>query len=170
MASYQRLRECINRLTATSVTVKLDSPLASGRKGGFANSLVRKFAWDEEAIRGSSQRWKVWLEKDIIRLFDDNSFTKIDWEQRLRLPPLAKWLHQFYFTHSEPYAVKVATIKTLCGSRIAELNKFRYKLKESLTLLKEEGFLLAFAVDPRTDLVSVKRAPRRKALASVCPP
>jgi len=161
MASYQRLRDCINRLSTTTMTVKVDTPEAGRTEKGFGGSLIRKFAWETDAARGSSQRWQVWLEREIIYLFDNNTFTRIDWEQRLRLPPLAKWLHQFYFTHADPFGMKVETIRGLCGSRIAVLSKFRYKLKEALDLLVEAAFLLSYNIDSRTDLLSVKRAPKR---------
>ena len=164
MASYKRLRDCINRLSATTLAVTVDRPLGGGAETGFGGSLIRKFAWESDAARGSSQRWKVWLEREIVYLFDNNTFTKIDWEQRLKLPPLAKWLHQFYFTHAEPFGMKVETIKTLCGSRIAVLSKFRYKLKEALDLLIEVGFIVSYQIDSRTDLLSVTRAPKRRNL------
>lgn len=156
--SYERLRECINRLSATSVVVKSDGTI--GDKG-YGGSLIRKFEWNADAERGTSQRWKIWLEPEIVVLFGRDSYTRIDWEQRLSLPPLAKWLHQFYFTHEKPLGYKVETIKILCGSRIAVLAKFRYKLRESLEMLVSVGFLTSFAIDSRSDVLSVERAPRR---------
>ena len=96
-----------------------------------------------------------------MALFGRDAYTKIDWAQRLQLPPLAKWLHQFYFTHAHPIGYKVETIKNLCGSRIAVLAKYRYKLREALELLIKVGFLLSYEIDARTDVLNVVRAPRR---------
>jgi hypothetical protein len=63
---------------------------------------------------------------------------------------------------------KVETIKTLCGSRIGVLAKFRYKLREALALLVVEvGFLVSYDIDSRTDILNVVRAPRRIALTDV---
>ncbi len=62
---------------------------------------------------------------------------------------------------------KVETIKTLCGSRIAVLATFRYKLRESLALLVEVGFIVSYEIDSRTDILNVVRAPRRIALTDV---
>lgn len=166
--SYDRLRECINRLSTTTVKVKMSFPgTGSEREKGFGSSLIRKFEWDESAARGTSQRWRVWLEPEIIYLFHENTYTKIDWKQRLKLPPLAKWLHQFYFSHREPMGYKVETIKMLCGSRIAVLAKFRYKLREALDSLIEVGFLLSYHIDPATDVLMVRRAPKSPVLLSM---
>jgi hypothetical protein len=85
----------------------------------------------------------------------------------LKLPPLAKWLHQFYFSHREPMGYKVETIKMLCGSRIAVLAKFRYKLREALDSLIEVGFLLSYHIDPATDVLMVRRAPKPPVLLSM---
>jgi hypothetical protein len=156
--SYVRLRESIDRLSTTTVKVKTDHTQSVDT--GFGGSLIRKFEWNALADRGKSQRWRVWLEPEIICLFHDNTYTKIDWRQRLQLPPLAKWLHQFYFSHREPFGYKVMTIKTLCGSRIAVLAKFRYKLREALDKLVQVGFLVSYHIDPATDVLLVKRAPK----------
>lgn len=162
--SYVRLRECIDRLSTTTVKVKTDS--AQLRDKGFGGSLIRKFEWDADAARGTSQRWRVWLEPEIIYLFHENTYTKIDWKQRLKLPPLAKWLHQFYFSHRDPLGYKVGTLRELCGSRIAVLAKFRYKLREALDLLIEVGFLVSYHIDQTTDVLLVKRAPKPPQLNS----
>ena len=154
--SYVRLRECIDRLASTTVKVKTDRTQA--RDQGFGGSLIRKFEWDADAARGTSQRWRVWLEPEIVSLFQDSAYTKIDWKQRLKLPPLAKWLHQFYFSHREPFGYKVETIRTLCGSRIAVLAKFRYKLREALENLVAVGFLLSYHIDSATDVLMVRRS------------
>ena len=65
------------------------------------------------------------------------------------------------------YGYKVKTIKTLSGSRIAVLGKFRYKLREALALLVEVGFIVSYDIDSRTDILKVVRAPRRIALTDV---
>jgi hypothetical protein len=158
--SYERLRDSINRLSSTTILITADGPNGPGEKG-FGGSLIRKFEWDHNANRGTSQRWRIWLEPEIVALFGRDAYTKIDWAQRLQLPPLAKWLHQFYFTHAHPIGYKVETIKNLCGSRIAVLAKYRYKLREALELLIKVGFLLSYEIDARTDVLNVVRAPRR---------
>ncbi len=59
---------------------------------------------------------------------------------------------------------EVETIKTLCGSRIGVLAKFRYKLREALALLVfvEVGFLLSYDIDSRTDILANFAQPPKK--------
>ena len=47
--------------------------------------------------------------------------------------------------------------------------KFRYKLREALALLVsvEVGLLVSYAIDSRTDILHVVRAPRRIAVTDV---
>lgn len=156
--SYERLRDCLDRLKATGVTVSLidDSQ-------GYSGSLVRSFAWRD--TQGETLRhWKIQLEKPIIALFGDTGYSRIDWELRLSLPPLAKWLHSFYIGHSNPYRYSVRKLYELCGSEQKELRNFRTALKRALDLLVERSFLTEASICSRTDLVKVTRAPRHLVL------
>jgi hypothetical protein len=147
--AYERLRDCISRLSATGIEVRNENR-------GYSGSLVRDFAWQDMSGK-SSRRWKVRLEPRIIALFGKVAYTSIDWEQRLQLGYLAKWLHSFYYTHANPYPMKPATLRKLCGSATRDLSKFRQLLRSALDELKSVGFLSAWHIDPKTDLVHVSR-------------
>lgn len=153
-ASYKRLVDCLDRLKASSVAVTVE--LANGREN-YSGSLIRSFRWREQNGEAPLREWTVLLEREIIALFNPASYSRLDWKLRLQLPPLAKWLHSFYITHQKPYPYKVATLHQLTGSEIADLRKFRYKLKQHLELLVEHGFFRSAKVDARTDLVLVER-------------
>lgn len=152
---YDRLKECLLRLKEGGVTVTRE-----GGKIGFAGNLIRKVAWAAEEETGERTNWVIYLEREIITLFASDGYTLIDWEQRLGLTPLAKWLHSFYFTHRDPstHGYKVETLYSLCGSKCKQLKAFRYLLRKSLDTLVECGFLLSWSVDPVTDIVTVNRA------------
>ena len=145
-AGYSRLRDVLSRLKVTSVTVSADD-----MDKGYAGSLIRTFAWDQS-------RWVVQLEPKIIALFGNANYTWLDWKQRMELPPMAKKLHSYYFTHTQPFDLKVETLRALCGSKIASLSQFRYALKRNLNRLADVGFLSEWGIDKKTDLVSVVRA------------
>jgi hypothetical protein len=149
---YDRLRSCLDRLKATSMTISSES----GAKG-YAGSLVRKFSWKADDGNARLTKWCVWLEREIVALFGPSMYSHLEWAQRLSLSPLAKWLHAFYMTHREPYGYKVATLHGLCGSETKQLFHFRNSLKESLELLRSIGFLKYWAIDGRTDVVNVTR-------------
>ncbi|WP_211235016.1 plasmid replication initiator TrfA [Azohydromonas australica] len=147
-AGYKRLRTVLTRLQATAVMVS-----AEGMERGYSGSLLRSFAWDKT-------RWSVEMDPKIIRLFGTTQYTRVEWEQRMRLAPLAKKLHAYYVTHRDPYPLRVETIRDLCGSRIRELSQFRPTLRLALKRLVEVGFLISWTLDKVTDQVSVVRAPQ----------
>lgn len=163
-ASMDRLVECINRMVASSISVTVSDH--NGIRENFTGSLIRAFRWREDATGRNLRRWTILLEPEIVSLFSPRAFSRVDWHIRLKLPPLAKWLHSFYHSHAEPYPYRVETIKALTGSRIGTLYQFRYKLKEALAQLVEHGFLAEATICPRTDLVMVKRRQQHVALAA----
>lgn len=152
--SIERLADCIERMKASSLSVTVESPTA---RENFSGSLIRAFRWREEGSNETMRQWTILLEKEIVGLFNPKTYTRLDWNTRLKLPPLAKWLHSFYHSHAEPFPFKVETLHKLTGSKIAELFKFRYKLREALDILVEAGFLESAYIEPRTDLVVVRR-------------
>jgi hypothetical protein len=150
--SYARLVECITRLNATSLGVTVE--LGASRVN-FSGSLIRKFRWKEDGSDQTLRLWEISLEPEIVTLFGPTSYSRLEWEMRLSLPPLAKWLHSFYITHAQPVPYSVAKLHELTGSEVKELRQFRYRLKQALALLVQHGFLTAFAIT--NDLVSVER-------------
>lgn len=151
--SYNRLRDTITRLSATGLEVRSETH-------GYSGSLIRDFLWKEPDGR-CSRVWKVRLEPRIVALFGHMIYTQVDWSQRLRLGNLAKWLHSFYYTHANPFPLKVETIHRLCGSSTRSLPKFRQLLKRALDELIEVGFFESWKLDNPTQLIQVTRAPRR---------
>lgn len=153
--SYKRLVDCLDRLKASSLAVTVDVP---GGRVNYTGSLIRSFRWREVSSSSPMREWTVLLEKEIIALFEPSSYSRLDWKTRLTLPPMAKWLHTFFHTHQTPFPMKVETLHKLTGSKIAEMRKFRYKLKIALEELVDRGFLVSAKIDPRSDLVIVERA------------
>lgn len=157
--SYKRLADCIDRLKATALAITV---FIGESKTNYTGSLIRSFRWQENGE--SLRKWEVVLEREIIALFDHSSYSRIEWELRMSLPSLAKWLHSFYATHRDPLPYSVASIHSLSGSNIAELRKFKYELKKALALLVERGFFASACISDTVaggkDLVLVTRAPR----------
>lgn len=147
---YKRLRESIERLANGRVKITF----SCDGKPGYIGGMIRKVIWDGETA--SSTKWKIFLEAEIINLFDSDGYSLILWEQRLGLRDLAKWLLSFYYTHAEPYPYKVETIYRMCGSSAKSLNHFRADLKVALGDLKKAEFLRDWEID-KNDLVSVAR-------------
>lgn len=155
-ASYKRLVDCLDRMKASAVAVTVEDK--RGARENYTGSLIRSFRWREDASGTSLREWTVLLEREIVNLFNPQSYTRLDWKMRLKLPALEKWLHSFYHTHAHPFPYSVETIHKLCGSEAKDLAKFRYKLKQALANLVDKGFFARAAVDPRSDLVQVTRS------------
>jgi hypothetical protein len=153
--SYKRLVDTLDRMKASAVAVTVED--LRGKRENYTGSLIRSFRWKETG--GAALReWEILLEKEIVALFNPQSYTRLDWKMRLKLPPLAKWLHSFYHSHQSAYPLKVETLRNLTGTEIKKLYNFRYKLKEALALLVDAGFFTSAHIDERTDLVIVERA------------
>jgi hypothetical protein len=148
--SYQRLRECLERMQSTTLSV-----YSERLKEGFSVSLIRKFRW-KSAKRGCPERWQVFIEPEMKELFGDLHYTRIEWEQRAKLGPLAKWLHGLYASHGRPYPIRLETIRDGCGSQTRELRFFKQKLKAALRELVAVGLLKEWRIDA-DDVIHVLR-------------
>ncbi|WP_095158111.1 plasmid replication initiator TrfA [Pseudomonas sp. Irchel 3E13] len=151
-----RLMTILTRLKATAVQFHSER-LA---KGVFL-SLVRKFEYtegfDTPGKRGDDE-WTVELEPEIATLFGSGFYsTRLEWQQRMALPGnLAKWLHGFYASHSEPYALHAETLLKHAGSKVSTPGKARQMVKEALNELVTVGFLKEAHCD-RSGKVTVER-------------
>lgn len=146
---YDDLKEDIARLRACSVEIVVNG------ENTFGGGLIQNF-YREEA----SHRYVIVFDEGIKRLFD-TGITHVDWGQRMKLKSnsIAQWLHGFYSTHASPLKYKVQTIKELCGSTTGRLTDFRVALRRALEKLKEVGAITYWDIDPKTDLVTVRRKP-----------
>lgn len=151
-----RLMTILTRLKTTGVQFH------SERLGrGVVLSLVRKFEYSDDfdvAGKRGDDEWIVELEPEIATLFGGGFYsTRIEWEQRMALPGnLAKWLHGFYASHSEPYALNVETLIKHAGSRVSTPGKARQMIKEALNELVTVGFFKEASCD-RAGKVTVVR-------------
>jgi hypothetical protein len=156
--TYQDVEASIDRLHKGTLRV---SSRDKYEERVFSGHLIRTFNYTRDLKTNRTQEWMVRFEPDIAKLFTPMSYSSIDWDQRIGLSPLGKWLHSFYATHAAPFSYKVATLRQLCGSRVQELYKFRQLLNGALQELVTSGFLTSQHLDAN-DLVHVKRAPRRR--------
>lgn len=163
VASYKRLSDGLDRLSATNLVVSVDLP--DGGVKHYGGSLIRTFKSRETANGEQLRHWEITLEREIITLFSADSYSRMDWNARLKLPPLAKYLHAFYASHEHPIPIKVELFHELTNSGVAQLRMFRYKLKQALNLLVENGLLASAQIDPHTDTVIVERHASRLQLA-----
>jgi len=101
--------------------------------------------------------YHILLNRELMHLYGDTQWTAIDWDQRqaLKRKPLAQALHAYYSSHSEPYPVKIETLRQLTGSRNKQPADFKRKLKIAHNSLIFIGFLVDYIMD--SDIVEVQR-------------
>lgn len=149
---YDDLKEDIARLMGGVVEITF-----SDTKETFIGSLIHN-AYREE----TTQRYAIEFDEKMRKLYDAG-YTHVDWKQRRELKgnSLAQWLHGFYATHAAPLRYKVATLRDLCGSTAGlasgRLTDFRKPLRTALDRLKSVGAITSWTIDPKTDLVTVRR-------------
>lgn len=149
--SYDRLRECLHRMQATSLSI-----YCKRLSEGVSMSMIPIFHWRDENGKPLA-RYKVMIAPQLVELFGVNYFTKIEWQQRLSLSPgLATWLHRFYASHSAPFANKIETLMAGSGSTNVSAKSFKICLKTALDDLVEIGFLKSYNIDEK-GLVKVER-------------
>ena len=150
--SYERLRECLDRMQATALAV-YSKRLAEG----VSLSMIPVFAWQDEN-KQTLKKYRVQVAPQLVELFGSDHFTRVEWEQRLALPVgVATWLHGYYASHREPFPVKLDTIKRGSGMTTESASRVRQLIESALAELVNVGFLKSWEIVG--ELVHVKRAP-----------
>ena len=148
---YEDLDMSLRRLTRGLVDVKWriqNRPLA------YTGSLIAEFIRETD-----SKLYRINLSPGIKSLFEQSSFTMLEWEQRLRLlrNPLAQWLHSYYSTHAKPFAVTVSFLQKTSGQESARPRDFAKALRVAFGILEAE---LQWSVEWLSpNLVQVSRDP-----------
>lgn len=151
-ANHEWLKGSLRRLSTSLVE------LADGKKAYWGTLISHGQRNDETGF------YELELNPKIASLYDDASWTGVDWQQRKALQgkPLALWLHGFYSTHEKPFDYKIETLHNLCGSETKELKEFKKSLVQSLTHLNEAtGWLCTIKDDKLTVIKSLEQALKR---------
>lgn len=149
--NYDRLRECLTRMQATSLSI-----YCKRISTGLSMSMIPKFEWQDEHGQPLA-RYRVKIAPELIALFGDKFYTKIEREQRLALSPgVATWLHSYFSSHSAPFPIKIETIMKGCGASSSSLKSFKQVVKAALEELVTVGFLIDYFIEP-SGLVKVTR-------------
>ena len=140
----ERLHKGIIRLTACAVEISLNGSRV------YFSSLIDSGVRDE-----LTSHYTIQLNRQLIKLYSQNTW--LDWEQRtkLRRKPLAQTLHGYYSSHKKPYPVKLETLQQLSGSKNKQLAGFKKKVSIALDELVKIEFLKSYNID--SDMVIVKR-------------
>lgn len=142
---YERLALSIRRMTACLVEVETERYI-------YGKSLIEGFVIDKD-----TNEYRVKLSRHLIKLFGDNDWTAIDWEQRrqLKSKPLCLKLHDYYSSHEKPLPISLGFLSNITGSVNKQKAGFKAKVKIALEELIKVGFLRSYSIEG--DIVKVER-------------
>lgn len=147
---YKRLEEIIRRLKATMVQIR-SARLAKS----IGLSLIKRFEMTGE---GGEASWQIWIEREMRILFAGEQYTRLHWETRKQMTPVAKRLMDYFCSHKRPHPISVIKLKDLCSSTTKSLRHWRETLRGALEELKQHGVLTSWSINDH-DNVEVVRAP-----------
>jgi TrfA protein len=155
-SAHERLNDAILRMTACAVVIK------TGRQT-YMGSLIHDCLIDEQ-----TKHYKITLNRHLIKLFGEDDWTAIDWEQRkqLRQKPLCLKLHEYYSSHDKPLPISLEFLSALTGSENKQKADFKRKVKTALEGLIKIGFLKGYEIE--SDVVKVERVPKPCKHLSAC--
>lgn len=150
--SYLRLRDVLTRLQATALSI-----YSKRLREGVSLSMIPFFSWRDEQSGDSLPFWRVRVAPELVLLFGDMHFTRLEWVQRLALPDgLATWLHGYFASHKSPYPIRIDTIRHGAGLSDDTKADLKKTIARALEALKKVGFLISYQITG--DLVRVERA------------
>lgn len=132
-----RLAASIQRLLIA--TLNIDGP-----RQGYAGHLINSFKWKDKNIE--LREWTVTLNQELVNLYQLTNYTRIDWETRLSLSPLAKWLHYNMLSHKTPWPIKLQRLHEMCGSKCKDPKEWRKLVQAAMTSLVTAGAVDAFDI------------------------
>lgn len=122
----------------------------------YKGALLKYAAKDE-----ITKEWIIEVDEKLEPLFKGDQFTYIEWAVRRELGKkyLAKWLHGFYASHSQPFPLKINTLHQLCGSQAGEMWTFAQTLRKALAAVAEASAAhgAGFSYEIRGDLVHIEK-------------
>lgn len=139
-SSNDRLKETILRLTSCLLVVESE-------EGGFSGRLIDQFVWHNDKTNTENPSWQILLDPKILSMFSWASYSRIEWEMRMQLSPLEKWLHAYYSSHKKPLPIKISTLQQCCGSTSKSVHSFKQKLSKAMEKLEEVGFVSSYGYD-----------------------
>ena len=154
--SHEWFKSTIRRLTACAVEI-------TRQRRTYWGSLIEKGCRDEE-----TGEFVIVLNPELAVLFEDDDFTRLEWEIRRGLGmDLAKWLHGYIASHrataQNPHRIGLERLQALCGSDRGRLRNFRDDVRKAMAQLQAAGVVTAWRITPG-DALEVVRPNRKRRL------
>lgn len=152
---YEKLRNCIERMEEGVLALK-----STRLRRTLTCKLIRK----TDRAEGSAGQftWIVWLEPEMLQLFDGVHYTKLAWDtyQSYGQNVIARRLDGWIRSHRAPLPVKIADLQRMMGSDSA-LRTFRQSIREAAELVKKAKVIIDWHIDDEDRLVVVRSESER---------
>ena len=144
-SGYERLNDAIVRMIACAVVIKTGTKTYMGSLIGGCD------------INEHTKVYRLDLNRHLVKLFGENDWTAINWEQRkqLRHKPLCQKLHDYYSSHEQPLPVSIEFLSDITGSVNKQKADFKRKVKSALEELVKISFLRGYSIE--RNIVKVER-------------
>ena len=152
--SHDWFKSAIRRLTACAVEI-------TRQRRTYWGSLIEKGCRDE-----ATGEFVIVLNPELAVLFEDDDYTRIEWEIRRGLGmDLAKWLHGYIASHQatprNPHRIGLERLRALCGSDYERLRDFRDDVRKAMDQLQAAGVVTTWRITPG-DALEVMRPNRQR--------
>jgi predicted transcriptional regulator len=152
--SHDWFKSAIRRLTACAVEI-------TRQRRTYWGSLIEKGCRDE-----ATGEFVIVLNPELAMLFEDDDYTRIEWEIRRSLGmDLAKWLHGYIASHrataQNPHRIGLERLRVLCGSDYERLRDFRDDVRKAMDQLQAAGVVTTWRITPG-DALEVVRPNRQR--------
>ena len=152
--SHDWFKSAIRRLTACAVEI-------TRQRRTYWGSLIEKGCRDE-----ATGEFVIVLNPELAVLFEDDDYTRIEWEIRRSLGmDLAKWLHGYIASHrataQNPHRIGLERLRALCGSDYERLRDFRDDVRKAMDQLQAAGVVTTWRITPG-DALEVVRPNRQR--------
>jgi plasmid replication initiation protein len=148
--SYTRLRGCLVRMQATSLAAHVqrrETRVSQRVCLSVSLSMIPLFRWRDDETRLALRLYQVQIAPQLVELFGNNYYTRIEWAQRLALPDgIATWLHGYFASHKNNYAIFLDTIKQGAGITIKRTDHLKKHIEQALNALIRVGFLKSWEI------------------------
>jgi hypothetical protein len=136
-SGYERLNDAIVRMIACAVVIKMGTRTYMGSLIGGCD------------INEHTKVYRLDLNRHLVKLFGENDWTAINWEQRkqLRHKPLCLKLHDYYSSHEKPLPVSIEFLLNITGSTNSQKASFKRQVKTALEELIKIGFLRSYSIE-----------------------
>lgn len=148
-ANQEWLRDSLVRLSMAVIQVKHQ---------GVTVMVPDRMVVYEEKEQISKSTIGLRVSPTMANLFGVARWTALDLGIRAQLigQPLTQWLHAYLATHAKPLPIALSLLRSLSGSKVAELRMFRRSLKKAADRLVACGFLKSWTVNADDKFVGIR--------------